>query len=202
MKLSADEARVLLENERRPEVDPGWIIHATAVGDTAGEIARALHKKGFEIDPELVAAQGYLHDIGKRLGSFGFVTHMVDGYNYLKELGYDEKYASVCLTHSFIGNDPSCTISTQLDKEKDTFVINFVKNYDFTLGDRVVGLSDAMCLFRPMTVEQRLVDVISRHGTGPSTQRAFQAFTQLKHEIDEKLGYNLYDLFPEIRENL
>ena len=192
----------MLESERRPEVDPGWIAHTTAVGEMARELTRALAKKGFEIDPEVVAAQGYIHDLGKRKGNFGFAEHMIEGYNYLKELGYDEEYAQACLTHSFICNDPFCTISAQLDTEKDRFIIDYISGHNFMLGDRVLAFCDAACLYRPMTVEQRLVDVVSRHGTGPSTQRAFQELTKLKRELDEMLGQNLYNLFPEIRENL
>lgn len=32
----------------------------------------------------------------------------MNGYNYLKELGYDEKYYNVCLTHSYLNNDVIC----------------------------------------------------------------------------------------------
>ena len=33
----------------------------------------------------------------------------MNGYYYLKELGYDDEYANICLTHSYLNNDIYCT---------------------------------------------------------------------------------------------
>lgn len=203
MKLTKTEILKQLKQERETTPNDSWLVHSLCVGDAAERIALGLRNQGLEINPDHVAALGYVHDIGKRQGSRGFVAHMWDGYHYLCELGFGEADANICLTHSFLSSDdPTCTISTALDPKKDQKLISFLESHPFSLEEQLIALCDAMCLYDFGTVEARLVDVVSRHGVGPNTQRAFIAALALKQEFDQLLGQNIYSLFPEIRDSL
>lgn len=88
MKITSKEARSLLEIERKTSQDDRWIEHCLSVGDSAGKIAKALNENGYNVDIDKTITLGYLHDIGKYNGeSHG---HVMRGYNYLKDKGYDE----------------------------------------------------------------------------------------------------------------
>ena len=120
MKLTSKEARELLEIERKNVKDDRWIEHSICVGDSAGILAKALKEKGHNVDVDKVITLGYVHDIGKYTGeSHG---HVMRGYEYLKNKGYDEEYASICLTHSYLNNDILCTAGGVPDKEKNPFL--------------------------------------------------------------------------------
>lgn len=89
MKLTSKEARDLLEIERTKAKNDMWIDHCICVGDTAGKIAKAISDKGHNVDIDKTITLGYLHDIGKYTGeSHG---HAINGYNYLKDKGYDKQ---------------------------------------------------------------------------------------------------------------
>ena len=149
MKITSKEARQLIEFYRKKTENDMWIDHCLCVGDSAGKIAKALNEKGYNIDIDKVITLGYLHDIGKYNGeSHG---HVMRGYNYLKDKGYDEEYCDICLTHSYLNNDIICTVG------RDAY---------------------------------------------SNTQYHIKETYKLKTYFDNLLGYNLYDLFPEIKENL
>lgn len=38
------------------------------------------------------------------------------GYEYLKNKGYDEEYANICLTHSYLNNDVTCSAEDRREK--------------------------------------------------------------------------------------
>ena len=59
-----------------------------------------------------------------------------------------------------------------------------------------------MCTDTIMTVDKRLIDLIIRKGVHENTQYHIKETYKLKEYFDNLLGYNLYDLFPEIKENL
>lgn len=102
MKLTSNEALKMLEEAKDKTSNNGWIYHSICVGNAACVIAKAL-----KLDEELAKTLGYIHDIGKSIGEFKW--HVINGYNYLKELGYDEEYCNICLTHSYLNNDVYCT---------------------------------------------------------------------------------------------
>lgn len=102
MKLTVDRAREMLEEARSKAVDDRWIKHSICVGNTAGKIAEKLN-----LDVDYAKTLGYIHDIGRAIGDGK--DHVINGYNYIKELGYDDEYANICLTHSYLNNDVYCT---------------------------------------------------------------------------------------------
>ena len=200
MKLTSKEARELLEIERKTTKDDRWIEHSICVGDSAGILAKALEEKGYNIDVDKAITLGYVHDIGKYTGeSHG---HVMRGYEYLKNKGYDEEYANICLTHSYLNNDILCTAGGIPDKEKNPFLTDFIKNHEYTIEEKLINLFDLMCTTKILTIDKRLIDIVLRKGVFSNTQYHVKEMYKLKEYFDNLLGYNLYDLFPEIKNNL
>ena len=198
MKLTGNEAREIIENARGKTESDKWIDHSLCVGDTAGRIAKALNEKGYNLDIDKVITLGYIHDIGKMVGPFN--KHVINGYNYMKEQGYDEDYCNICLTHSYLNNDVNCTAGGI--PEDIPFRTEFIKNHEYTLYEKIINLCDLMCTSKILTVDKRLIDIMIRRGGHPNTQYHIKETYKLKEYFDSLLGYNLYDLFPEIKDNL
>ena len=197
MKLTSDEALKMLNNARGKTPHDGWINHSICVGNTASIIAGALNEKGYNIDTEKIKALGYIHDIGKIID---FKNHVMEGYKYLKDKGYDLEYCNICLTHSYLNNDFKCTAGGI--PEDIPFRTNFIKNHEYTTEEKIINLCDLMCTSCVNTVDKRLIDIIIRRGSHFNTQYHTKETYKLKEYFDKLLGYNLYDLFPEIKENL
>ena len=202
MILTSKEARNLLEIERKNAKDDRWIEHSICVGDSAGILAKALKEKGYNIDVDKAITLGYIHDIGKYNGESR--GHVMRGYEYLKNKGYDEEYANICLTHSYLNNDILCTAGGVPDKEKNPFLTDFIKNHEYTIEEKLINLCDLMCPQgnKVFTIDKRLIDIMIRRGAYSNTQYHIKETYKLKQYFDNLLGYNLYDLFPEIKENL
>ena len=202
MKLTSKEARELLEIERKNVKDDRWIEHSICVGDSAGRIAKALNENGYDVDIDKAITLGYLHDIGKYNGESQ--GHVMRGYEYLKNKEYDEEYANICLTHSYLNNDILCTAGGVPDKEKNPFLTDFIKNHEYTIEEKLINLCDLMCPQgnKVFTIDKRLIDIMIRRGAYSNTQYHIKETYKLKEYFDNLLGYNLYDLFPEIKNNL
>ncbi len=193
MKLTVEKARKMLEEARGKAPDDHWINHSICVGDSAGKIAEKLN-----LDVDYAKTLGYIHDIGKSVGEFR--EHVMNGYNYLKELGYDDEYANICLTHSYLNNDVYCTAG---GIPRDIpFRTEFIKKHEYTIYEKIINLCDLMCTDVNMTVDKRLIDIMSRRGAYENSQYHIKETYKLKQYIDEQLGFNVYDLFPSIKDNL
>lgn len=200
MKLTSREAKEILENARDKTESNGWIDHSICVGNSAGKIAEALNKNGYDLDIDKAITLGYVHDIGKMVGPFR--GHVMNGYKYMKEQGYDDDYCNICLTHSYLNNDVNCTAGGIPDEIP--FRTEFIKNHEYTLYEKIINLCDLMCPQngKVYTIDKRLIDIIIRREAWPNTQYHVKETYKLKAYFDELLGYNLYNLFPEIKDNL
>ena len=197
-KINSEEARKMLESSRGNTLDDGWINHSLCVGYAAGVIATALNEKGQNLDVDKAITLGMLHDIGKMVGPFE--KHILNGYKYMKEEGYDEEYYNISLVHSYLNNDILCTAGAI---PYDIPVISeFIKNHEYTMYEKIINLCDLMCTQKVNPVDTRLIDVIIRKGAYSNTQYHVKETYKLKEYFDNLLGYNLYNLFPEIKENL
>lgn len=193
MKLTVEKAREILEEARGKIPDDHWINHSICVGNSAGKIAEKLN-----LDVDYAKTLGYIHDIGKSVGEFK--EHVMNGYKYIKELGYDDEYANICLTHSYLNNDVYCTAG---GIPRDIpFRTEFVKNHEYTIYEKIINLCDLMCTDVNMTVDKRLIDIMSRRGAYENSQYHIKETYKLKQYIDKQLGFNVYDLFPSIKDNL
>lgn len=202
MRLTSKDARNLLEEERKKSNDDRWIEHCLCVGDSAGRIAKVLNEKGYNVDIDKTITLGYLHDIGKYNGeSHG---HVMRGYEYLKEREYDDEYCNICLTHSYLNNDIVCTAGGVPNPNDNPFLTDFIRNHEYTIEEKLINLCDLMCpqVNKVFTIDKRLIDIMIRRGAYSNTQYHIKETYKLKEYFDSLLGYNLYDLFPEIKENL
>lgn len=202
MKLTSIEAKNLLEQEIPNVKDDKWIEHCICVGNSAGIIAKALKEKGYDVDIDKTITLGYLHDIGKYSGeSHG---HVMRGYKYLKDKGYDDEYCNICLTHSYLNNDVVCTAGGVPNLEDNPFLTEFIKKHQYTMEEKLINLCDLMCPQgnKVFTIDKRLIDIMIRRGAYSNTQYHIKETYKLKEYFDNLLGYNLYDLFPEIKDNL
>ena len=193
MVLTSEKAFKLLKDAEKTTTDLGWVRHSECVGKAAGIIAKELG-----LDADKAEALGFIHDIGKRLGDFE--NHVMNGYEYLKTLGFDDEYCNICLTHSYLNNDYMCTAGA-IPKDIP-FRTEFIKNHEYTIYEKIINLCDLMCTSVVSTIDKRLIDIIIRRGAYENTQYHVRETYKLKQFFDEKLGHNLYDLFPEIKENL
>ncbi|MDO4283145.1 MAG: HD domain-containing protein [Clostridia bacterium] len=193
MNLTCKQALQMLEEAKGKAENDNWIYHSICVGNSAGKIAEALN-----LDVSKAKTLGYLHDIGKLVGNFQ--NHVMNGYYYLKELGYDDEICNICLTHSYLNNDCMCTAGGI--PRNIPFRTEFIKNHEYTIYEKIINLCDLMCTRNVNTIDKRLIDIIKRRGAYENTQYHVKETYKLKAYFDELLGYNLYDLFPEIKEHL
>lgn len=202
MKLRSEEARDLLEKERQNIQNSRWIEHCICVGNTAGKIAKTLKEKGYNIDVEKAITLGYIHDIGKYNGESQ--GHVMRGYEYLKDRGYDEEYCNICLTHSYLNNDIICTAGGVPNPGDNPFLTDFIKKHKYTIEEKIINLCDLMCPpgGKIYTIDKRLIDIMIRRGAYSNTQYHIKETYKLKEYFDNLLECNLYDLFPEIKDNL
>ena len=67
---------------------------------------------------------------------------------------------------------------------------------------KIINLCDLMCTDKILTVEKRMIDLLIRHGVYKTTHYHILETMKLKKYFEDKLGYSLYALFPEVKENL
>lgn len=192
MKLTSDKALDMLKEIEKNVEDNHWIKHSICVGDSAGKIAEELN-----LDVDKAKCLGYIHDIGKAVGEFS--GHVMNGYNYIKELGYDDEYANICLTHSYLNNDVFCTAGG-LPRDIP-FRTEFIKNHEYTIYEKIINLCDLMCTDKNLTLEKRLIDIMVRRGVYENTVYHIKEAQKLKAQFDDMLGHNVYDLFPNVLDN-
>lgn len=196
MKLNRGQALKLLEEGK--VLNPGrWIKHSKKVGEASKRIASKLN-----LDTEKAEVLGLIHDIGKRYGQNSH--HVINGYKFIKELGYDDEYANICLTHSYLNNDINCTAGGVPDPKSEGYEFRkeFIKNHEYTIYEKIINFCDLICTDKFMILEQRLIEIMTRRGVGTNTVYHIKEALKLKSELDELLGYSVYDLFPEIKGNL
>lgn len=196
MKLGIEEAIDMLKEAEKMN-NGRWIKHSKKVGEASSRIARKL-----DLDIEKATVLGYIHDIGKRYGVKA--QHTVQGYEFLKDSGYDEEYANICLTHSYLNNDIDCTAGGYPNKNGYGYEMKkeFVKNHKYTIYEKIINICDLICTDRFVTIERRLIDIYIRKGVHENTVYHVKELYKLKDELEKKLGCTIYSLFPEITYDL
>lgn len=182
------------------ERNPGpWTVHSETVAQVAKRLAKALG-----LEEQKAYIYGLIHDIGRREGRTG-VRHIIDGYYYLNNLGYAEE-ARYCLTHSYFVKDVYSTLGEgTLTKQEVQFIQQFLENTEYTLYDKIIQIADGMALPGKITmIERRLIDVYLRYGIrdGRNEITRLKAVLKLQQEIEELLGCSIYQLFPEVLEDI
>ncbi len=164
-------------------LNPGpWKEHSIVVAECAYKIA----SKCDDMDEEKAYVLGLLHDIGRRFG-VTYIAHVIDGYNYLMEFGYDEA-ARICMTHSFQLKDINEYIGeidiSNSDKDK---IINLLDSYEYDNYDRLIQLCDSISMPTGVVdIEIRMNDVKTRYGYYP--QDKWNKNIELKKYFQDKIG--------------
>lgn len=187
--ITAKEAHALLEPLRGKAAkygnDDKWLPHSLVVGECAARLAA--HLPG--LDPDFAEALGCLHDIGRGIGPFP--EHIQNGYHYLKDLGYTDAVANVCLTHSFI--DHECEMISGY-RPDDPFLQNYITTHENTPYDDLIALCDLYCQDVLLPLADRLVDVIIRYGSSERTAHRLEAIYHLKSALEAQLGCSVEEI--------
>lgn len=167
-----------------------WIAH----NRTAGFCASAIAEKCDNLNPEYAYVLGLLHDIGRREG-VSDMKHIIDGYRFMKSMGYDDS-ARICLTHSFpYKNINSYNGKNDCSEEETEFIQTFLENTEYDDYDRLIQLCDAISFPDGATfLEKRLVDVVMRRGFNDYTLQKWKAFFELKEYFDNKTQTDIYKI--------
>lgn len=180
MQLTSSEALTLLESFRGKTTSDCWIEHCLAVGAVARKIAEALQQKGYAVDVDKVVTLGYVHDIGKSQSAPQ--SHEIKGYEFLQSQGYAAEYCNICLVHSYLNNDLTCTAVAVPDANQNLFLRNFIQEHNYTLEEKIIILSDLLCPQgkKVCTIDQRLIDIMLRKGVHANTQYYLKETDKLK----------------------
>jgi predicted hydrolase (HD superfamily) len=141
--------------------DPKRLTHSRAVARQAEFFTRTID---LDSGPLLVAA-AWVHDIGyaPELRDTGF--HPIDGARYLQSLGWSPAICNLVAHHSgarFVAR------VLKLDRELDAFLFRQDAVSDaLTVADETAGPNG-----QAMTVEQRMSEMLRRHGSQSANARA------------------------------
>jgi len=153
------------------------------------------------MEAEAAYILGCLHDIGRRAGVTG-MRHVLDGYNYLHSLGY-ENAARISLTHPYpIKNAEAAADLWDGSDEEFRFIQAYLDLIDYDRYDRLIQLCDSLALPSGFClIEKRLVDVVMRYGTNPLTIPKWKAYFAIKEDFEREIGQSIYSLLPGVVEN-
>lgn len=188
--LTKAKALELLNEESENPINLNWIAHCKCVGETAGTIAKALGQ-----DYDLAEALGLVHDIGKR-NTREVLFHDIIGYEYMKSLGFSDKYAAICLTHSYLNHDDTCVAGGYLPENE--FRTEFIRKHEYTECEKIINLCDLMCTTKRLTMEARMIDLLSRKGIHENSAYHLKEALKLKKYFDEQIEGGIYRLFPDL----
>lgn len=180
------EAEALLREAECYNPGP-WSMHSRIAAWCAEKIAAAAG-----MDGEKAYVLGLLHDIGRKFG-VKHLAHVMDGYRYMTELGYQDA-ARICLTHSFCKPDISVYIGNfDISQEEQEHLQAMLSGLEFDDYDRLIQLCD--CLAGSggvMDMEARMLDVKRRYGF--YRQDKWDANMALKAYFEAKCGRNIYEI--------
>ena len=195
---SLREAQALLAEAE--QLNPGpWVARSVNVARAAQIIALSCPA----LDADRAYILGSLHDIGRRAGKTG-MRHVIDGYLYLRELGYDGA-ARICLTHSFPYQNPRAVFGEwdcndqEFQMLSDTLLSITYDDYDLLLQlCDSLALAEGFCL-----IEKRLVDVFMRYaqkGVDSSVHMKWQQVFSIQRYFEQIINCSIYDLLPGVVE--
>lgn len=186
---SVNEAEKMLEEAKK--MNPGeWIDHCREAAICARTIAYYCD----DLDSDTAYVLGLLHDIGRREGTVD-LKHVLNGYQYLNQLGYSDA-AAICLSHSFPYKEiESYNGSNDCSKEETQFLKDWLERHEDTDYDRLIQLCDALAYpSGPVYIEKRLVSVVMKKGFNQFTLDKWKKMFQLKGYFERKANADIYQL--------
>ena len=171
------------------ELNPGpWKAHSLVTAECAEKIAACCPG----MDSEKAFILGLLHDIGRRFGVTQ-LAHVINGYDYLMKLGFDEP-ARISLTHSFAEKDIHTYIGKPDVSEADyQRILNLIASFDYDDYDRLIQLCDSIAMAEgPADIVTRMSDVKNRYGFYP--QKKWDKHLELQKYFEDKMGKSLNEV--------
>ena len=193
--LTMEEAKLILDEASK--LNPGpWVEHSLNVAEAAKSIA----DNDKDLDGEVAYILGMLHDIGRRYGVTS-MRHIIDGYNFLIEKGYDLA-ARISITHSFTyKNINSICGEWDCSDEELSFVESYINGIEFDSYDKLIQLCDAVALPNGCCLmEKRIVDVVMRYGFNEFTLDKWKASFEIQKYFEDRIGKSIYDVIPNVKE--
>ncbi len=160
--------------------DLGRLAHSTAVAARAQSLAAAVAS---DQTPLLVAA-AWLHDIGYAPGLKQTSFHPVDGARYLSAHGWPASICNLVAHHS-----GSRFVAEVLHLSAELAPFTFAENAltdALTVADQTVGPDGHL-----MTVDQRIADMLNRHGANSVNAQAHPARTVYIHHAARRVARRL-----------
>ena len=193
---TVDQALALLAEAASRNPGP-WFQHC----EVAASTAQAIATHDSRLDPDIAYVLGLLHDVGRggSLPGKPDVYHILDGYELLRERGFEDA-ARICLTHSFPIKlaDAFASPWGEMHAER-RFVQEYLDSVEYTPYDRLIQLCDALSLATgAVLMEKRLVDVALRHGFNDYTLAKWRAYAAIRDEFDAACGASIYSLIPGV----
>ncbi|MCC5423932.1 HD domain-containing protein [Clostridium botulinum] len=196
-KKYPDKNTAIKALEQAEKLNPGqWKQHSEFVALACKNIAEHCT----DMDSDKAYVLGLLHDIGRRVGVVS-ERHMIAGYQYCMEQGWDE-VAKICVTHSFIIQDIHSAIGRwDVTKEEYELTENIINSAVYDDYDLLVQLSDALALSTGFCLlEKRFVDVACRYGVNEHTVARWKKTIEIKGYFEEKMKCSIYDILPNVKE--
>lgn len=194
-----EEAQALLAEAAARNPGP-WVDHS----QNAAIAARAIASRHPDLDSDTAYVLGLLHDIGRGDGGpdVADVRHILDGDARLRELGYADA-GRVCLTHSFpLQTVDAYASAWNVPYAEKEFVREFLLGTTYTEYDRLIQLCDSLALPTGCClIEQRLVDVVLRHGFNEHTLAKWRAVLAIQADFERAIGTSIYRVVPGVVEN-
>ncbi len=181
-------------------LNPGpWVAHSVNVARAAQLIAR----RHPTLDADRAYILGLLHDIGRRAGKTG-MRHVIDGYLYLKELGFDAA-ARICLTHSFPYQNPRAVFGEwDCTDEEFQLLSRELMSIVYDDYDLLLQLCDSLALAEGFClIEKRLIDVFMRYaqnGVNSTLHTKWRCLFEVQRHFEQLIGCSIYQLLPGVVE--
>lgn len=174
-------------------MNPGpWKDHSVVTAECAYQIARSC----LDMDPEKAYILGLLHDIGRRFG-VTYLKHVIDGYRYFMDMGYEEA-ARVCMTHSFsLQNLDGYIGKRDVSGEELDLIDSLLAEYEYDDYDRLIQLCDSIAMpDGPVDITIRMQDVKDRYGDYPAEK--WNKNIELQRYFEQKAGKRLEQILTEM----
>jgi hypothetical protein len=193
---SRERAKALLTESAGFNPGP-WVVHSSYVAMGSQLIAERLAW----LDPERAYIVGLLHDVGRRFGVTG-MRHVLDGYQFMDQLGYPGA-ARICLTHSYpIKEEPYGASPWDGSEQEWQYVVNYLAGIEYDDYDRLIQLCDGLALPNGFCLlEKRLLDVTLRYGCNEQTIKRWRGFIEIKEYFEHRIGGSIYRLLPGVVAN-
>jgi len=168
--------------------------HSLKVAWAARKLAMELEAMNVDIDPDDLATQAILHDIGR--GRSHNDLHGWEGYQLLRAVGY-EPQARACLTHWLRGRSLQQALAESKPEHHPAMkeIYADVGRLEMELPDKIIALADSLVAGdTPVTLNQRYSDAEARYGRSRWLSTSEEEAKKYLSEIETVLGKSVYNI--------